>query len=140
MERQSFNEGSTPEKKAFDRESRDSVRESLVAVMEEVVTIVDSSNLKQGTKNEIRNFLNVLLIDFEDDGVVERGWVSFTSGGDIIRARSEDGVYDAKNTLRYIQDELQGKFFNPLAVSFLNESQKEMHEVKVAVQALFSGA
>ena len=125
----------TSERVVFDAESRDVVRDALKSLLQEFAVIIDSSLLREGTKQEMRDFLLKFITEFEDDGIVERGWVTFDSGGNIIRARSEKGVYDLQNTLRYLLEEMHGRFFNPLAVSLINESQKEMREVKNVVQS-----
>lgn len=137
MEHNEFRRMSSNESAMFDARSRDVVYEALTPLFKEVTTVIDSSQLKDGTKKGIHNFLQQFANEFEDDGIVERGWVTFDSSGNIIRARSAEGVYDVQNTFRYLLEEMEGKFFNPLAVSFLNESQKEMREVKNAVRALF---
>ena len=123
------------EKLTFDSESRNTVRESLILLNKDIEDLIDASLLRDTTKQEMRDFLIKFVTDFENDGIVERGWVTFDKSGNIIRARSEDGIYDLQNTLRYFLEEMNGKFFHPISVSLLNESQKEMREVKNAVQS-----
>jgi len=137
MESGEFQKMPNHETVRFDVESRDRVRKALSHVLNEVSVLIESSELAEGTKKEVADFLQQFVLDFEDDGIVERGWVTFDSSGNIIRARSAEGVYDVQNTFRYLLEEMEGKFFNPLSVSFLNESQKEMREVKNAVHTLF---
>lgn len=119
--------------KSFDVESRDKVRSALTPLIQEIGIVVDSSQLKDRTKKEMQEFLQKFMTQLEDDDYVRRVWVSFTSDGDMKRARSEEGVYDLDNTLRYLWSELRG-FFSSLSVTLSGESQKEMGEVKKAIQ------
>ena len=135
MENGELKKSAVSEKVTFNLESRDAVRGHLVSLKEDITILVDSSQLQDKTKQEMRDFLLKFITEFEDDGIVERGWVTFDSGDNIIRARSEKGMYDLRNTLRYFLGEMNGRFFNPLAVSLINESQKEMREVKNVVQS-----
>ncbi len=119
--------------KSFDVESRDKVRSALTPLIQEIGIVVEASELKNRTKQEMQEFLQKFLTQLEDDGYVSRVWVSFTPDGNIMRARSEEGVYDLDNTLRYLWSELGG-FLSPLSVVLNDESQQEMREVKKAIQ------
>ncbi len=117
----------------FDIESRDTVRSALTPLIQEIGTLIEASQLKGNTKQNMGELLQKFMTDLEDDDLVERVWVSFTPDGDIQRARSEEGVYDIHNTLRYLWSELEG-FFSPVSVALNGESQTEMKEVKKAIQ------
>ncbi len=124
------------EKATFDVESRDKVREHFFAIKADIELMIDASLLREKTKKEMKDFFQKFLNELEDDGIVERGWVTFNSKGDIVRARSENGVYDLRNTCRYFLEEMGGQFFSSLSVAFLNESHKEMREVRLAIEAI----
>lgn len=119
--------------KSFDVESRDKVRGALTPLIQEIGIVVEASELKNRTKQEMQEFLQKFLMQLEDDDYVSRVWVSFTPDGNIMRARSEEGIYDLDNTLRYLWSELGG-FLSPLSVALNDESQQEMREVKKAIQ------
>jgi hypothetical protein len=123
----------------FDVESRDKVRSLLSESVIEILELTQSSFLNVDIQNQITAFYSELQNQILDDTIVERTWVTFDTNGEIVRSRSEDGVYDADNTIRYILSKFKSEFMGNLRWDGYDSEKvkKEISEIYTATVEIF---
>ena len=128
---------SARENAAFSVESRDAVRIFFISAQRDIEEIVGASTLKEATKKAMNEFFACFLSELDNDEIVERSWVTFEKNGDIVRARSEIGIYDVFNSCLYFTQSFGEKFLSDIGIAFKPELKKELRQCQMIIICIY---
>ncbi|MCF7815992.1 MAG: hypothetical protein K9M10_03835 [Candidatus Pacebacteria bacterium] len=123
----------TSEKKPYDKESQRLVISFIEGTKEYIFGHIDQSALPNRVKSEMCDYVEEFLLNLNDDGVAERMLVAFDGDGNIIRARSEEGVYDPFNAAQVLVTGLSEQFSTSIGTALMGVKNDEMKKLTMAI-------